>query len=327
MYRITLRPLNDQTMSKLMFFFLAVLLAWPAFSQTLSVPGGTSGISNNTFNGNVGIGTIPSGFSRLHIYNSGSTFLNLDKASISFESGIQFSKAGNVLFYLYSDDTNDALKIQGTSQSGENDGSPRMEFPFSNRNIHMALSGGSVGIGTNSLTERLTISGGGIALDADQPIRGAGKWLISGNAGAVMVGSANTGVNLRLMAGDGNPRIFVDGTSGGVGIGTQSMGSYKLAVQGKIGAHEINVTTNGWSDYVFHSDYKLRPLSEVQQYIKENHHLPEVPSEKEVLTNGQNLGEMNAILLKKIEELTLYVIELEKENDNLKTRVERIERK
>jgi hypothetical protein len=112
---------------------------------------------------------------------------------------------------------------------------------------------------------------------------------------------------------------FILTNAGNVGIGTTTPGSYKLAVEGKIGAREVNVTTAAWSDYVFHADYKLRPLSEVQQYIEENHHLPEVPSEKEVLANGQNLGEMNVVLLKKIEELTLYVIELNKEIKSLKS--------
>jgi hypothetical protein len=97
-------------------------------------------------------------------------------------------------------------------------------------------------------------------------------------------------------------------TNGNVGIGTTTPGSFKLAVEGKIGAREVNVTTSAWSDYVFKPDYQLRSLTEVDQYIKENQHLPDVPSEKEVLKNGQDLGEMNAILLKKIEELTLYMI-------------------
>lgn len=305
---------------------LSLVLALTAFSasaQTIYVPSGTSGIGNNTTNGNVGIGiATPSAGARLHVYNSSSnTFVNIDKPSGSYEAGIQFSKAGYVQFYLWNDNDSDALKIEANGLAGENDATPRMEFPFSNKNIHMALSGGSVGIGTTTLTEKLNVSGGGIALDADQPLRGGGKWLISGNAGAVTVGTANPGVHLRLMAGDVNPRIFIDGTGGGVGIGTSSVGSYKLAVEGKIGAREVNVTTGAWSDYVFKSDYKLMPIAEVEKFISENQHLPEVPSEKEVLAGGQNLGEMNAILLKKIEELTLYIINQQKQIDELKQKV------
>ncbi len=79
-------------------------------------------------------------------------------------------------------------------------------------------------------------------------------------------------------------------------------------------AKEIVVTTdeNYWSDYVFEDGYQLRSLKEVEQFISTNGHLPDVPSAKEVTENGQDLGRMDAILLRKIEELTLYIIELEK---------------
>jgi len=85
-------------------------------------------------------------------------------------------------------------------------------------------------------------------------------------------------------------------------------------VDGKIVAKEFYVTTNinYWSDYVFEKDYRLRPICEVEEYIAEHGHLPDVPSAEEVSEQGQDLGRMDAILLRKIEELTLYVIELEK---------------
>ena len=75
---------------------------------------------------------------------------------------------------------------------------------------------------------------------------------------------------------------------------------------------EVTVETSGWSDYVFNKDYQLKPLAEVEQYVKENKHLPDIPSAEEVKDNGVNLAEMNALLLKKIEELTLYNIQMEK---------------
>ncbi|MBL4652559.1 MAG: hypothetical protein JKY53_06795 [Flavobacteriales bacterium] len=77
-----------------------------------------------------------------------------------------------------------------------------------------------------------------------------------------------------------------------------------------------------WPDYVFEKKYDLMSVHEVEQYIKENKHLPGVPSEKEVLENGIDLGAMDAAILKKVEELYLYVIELKKENDFLKSEVE-----
>jgi hypothetical protein len=90
-----------------------------------------------------------------------------------------------------------------------------------------------------------------------------------------------------------------------------------LRVNGKIDANEVEVSLNHWNDYVFHDDYKLMPLSELESFVNANKHLPEIPSEKEVIENGINIGEMNALLLKKIEELTLYVIELKKQLDQL----------
>ena len=71
-----------------------------------------------------------------------------------------------------------------------------------------------------------------------------------------------------------------------------------------------------WKDEVFKDDYNLLSINEVEKYISENGHLPDIPSEAEVMENGINVGEMNALLLQKIEELTLYVIELEKKIEN-----------
>ena len=114
---------------------------------------------------------------------------------------------------------------------------------------------------------------------------------------------------------------------GNVGIGTVNPGSFKLAVEGKIGAREVQVTlSNPFPDYVFDSKYKLRNLSSLENYINENKHLPNVPSAAEVEKNGGiELGSMNTKLLEKVEELTLYIIEinkkvekLEKENEALK---------
>jgi hypothetical protein len=110
---------------------------------------------------------------------------------------------------------------------------------------------------------------------------------------------------------------FVLTNAGNVGIGTVNPQSL-LAVNGTITSKEVNVTLTGWSDYVFHTSYNLRPLSQVESFIKENKHLPEIPSAKEVEANGVNLGEMDALLLKKIEELTLYMIEMKKENEEMK---------
>lgn len=83
---------------------------------------------------------------------------------------------------------------------------------------------------------------------------------------------------------------------------------------------------NVWADYVFNADYRLKTLDEVKEYIEKNKTLPDVPSENEVLKNGLNVADMNALLLRKIEELTLYVIDLQKQNHQLTRRVEELEK-
>src|ERR1700761_839125 len=82
-----------------------------------------------------------------------------------------------------------------------------------------------------------------------------------------------------------------------------------LTVNGTTHTKEVLVNLTGFGDYVFNSDYNLRSLTEVKDYIDKNHHLPDVPSETEVVKNGLKLGEMDVTLTKKIEELTLYLIE------------------
>ncbi|MBV4358898.1 hypothetical protein [Pinibacter aurantiacus] len=112
--------------------------------------------------------------------------------------------------------------------------------------------------------------------------------------------------------------------SGNVGIGTAAP-SEMLAVNGNIRAQKVIVTTNGWADYVFESSYKLPALDSIAAFIKTNKHLPEMPAAAAVEKDGQDLGEIQKLLLKKIEELTLYTIQLQQENKDLKSRVEKLE--
>jgi uncharacterized protein YaiE (UPF0345 family) len=109
---------------------------------------------------------------------------------------------------------------------------------------------------------------------------------------------------------------------GNVSIGTPNHQGYKLAVAGNVIAESIKVAVEGnWPDYVFSPSYKLSSLQETEQFIKINNHLPEIPSASEVEKEGINLGEMNSKLLKKIEELTLYLIEQNKRASALETRM------
>jgi len=140
-----------------------------------------------------------------------------------------------------------------------------------------------------------------------------------------------TGLNqwetkIKIGEGEGpNTKLLFNPDGGNVGIGTTNPDA-KLAVNGKIHSKEVKVDLIGWSDFVFFKDYKLPTLKEVENHIKEKGHLKDIPSAKEVEKNGFFLGEMDAKLLQKIEELTLYTIEqekkiekIQKENKSLKT--------
>lgn len=104
--------------------------------------------------------------------------------------------------------------------------------------------------------------------------------------------------------------------NGHVGIGTLDA-THRLNVKGTIRAEEIIVET-GWADFVFKKDYQLPTLEEVKKHIEENKHLPGIPSEKEIKENGIGLSEITTKMMQKIEELTLYVIQQNKEIEDLK---------
>ncbi|MGE5382714.1 MAG: hypothetical protein ACM3PX_04720 [Omnitrophica WOR_2 bacterium] len=94
-------------------------------------------------------------------------------------------------------------------------------------------------------------------------------------------------------------------------LGQAGQDPISLNVNGIINAKEIKVSTNSWSDCVFNENYKLSSLNDVRKFIFENNHLPGVPTASEVISNGINVGEMNVILLQKVEELTLYILQLQ----------------
>lgn len=191
---------------------------------------------------------------------------------------------------------------------------------------------GNVGIGTVSPSATLDIENGN-ALVSNDMLGGLGGQISIRNGygnqnGAVRLNLNNggavswikgivTGVNTNLGSAIvfGVPSNTSDGIevmritgNGFLGIGTTTPDS-RLSVNGTIHSKEVKVDVTGWPDYVFKQNYKLLSLIDVKSYIDKNNHLPDMPSEKIIAEDGLNLGEMNKLLVKKIEELTLYLIE------------------
>jgi len=121
-----------------------------------------------------------------------------------------------------------------------------------------------------------------------------------------------------------NPNKVIFKTNGNVGIGTTSPDA-KLAVNGDIHAKEVKVDLIGWPDYVFEKGHKTPTLEEVEKHIQEKGHLINIPSAKEVGENGIQLGEMNKLLLEKIEELTLYTLQQQRELEKQKASKQKLE--
>lgn len=162
-----------------------------------------------------------------------------------------------------------------------------------------------------------------------------GRYVKSSNTNSHVIGTGNNAsyyldnnIPNSLMIGYNSniPTLFISPSVGNnqigkVGIGTTNVNcgsncdGYSLFVIGGIKTELITVeiaSTSGWADYVFEEDYKLPSLFEIEDFIKKNKHLPGVPSSEEVHANGIDLAKMDATLLKKIEELTLYIIEQQK---------------
>ena len=215
---------------------------------------------------------------------------------------------------------------------------------------------GNVGIGATELEEKLTVNGNIKLKGTNRKIiapdgltivgctgeyapatlkldQASNTYLYGGNGGGSTeynVILAHTGSQAWGRVGIGtnipDERLHVNGNSiitGNVGIGTTSL-DYKLNVNGTIKAKEIKVKAD-WSDFVFADNYKLMSLDKLEQHIKVNKSLPGIPTEKEVKENGVKVGEMQAKLLEKVEELTLYVIEQNKKISELEEKIARLE--
>lgn len=115
--------------------------------------------------------------------------------------------------------------------------------------------------------------------------------------------------------------------TGKVGIGVpKDLFNSMLAVKGGVHAESVKVEMGSWADNVFQKDYPLMSLAEVEKFIALNSHLPEIPSEKQILKGGLDLGEINKLLLKKIEEMTLYLIKKDKEDFRKQSQIDSLRR-
>jgi hypothetical protein len=173
---------------------------------------------------------------------------------------------------------------------------------------------GYVGIGTVNPEQPLTVYGKGVFFPHRIGSGDARSFQIDYNATNPTFIDNNYPVVLKT--GGGNQPLILDAAR--IGIGTSSP-DQMLTVNGTVHAKEIKVDTSiPAPDYVFEPTYKLPLLRDLKTYLDANHHLPEIPSAKEIEKDGLNLSEMNLKLLKKVEELTLYVIEKDKEIKDVK---------
>ncbi len=241
----------------------------------------------------------------ISLYKPGSLTLRANKGDIAITTskGNFLSKADNYYFRTNTLGANSAMMIKNN---------------------------GNVGIGTANPSQKFQVDKGNIL------VRGINNFASSGNEAIIYFGDVNhyiksvngSGLKIGIGAADA---IFIQQGTRNVGIGTSNLGSsLKLTVEGKVGAREfIAVSTDliNWPDYVFQKNYELMPLSDLENYISNNQHLPDVPSASEVEINGIALGEMNSKLLQKIEQLTLYIIDQNKKIENLQKKVDVLENK
>ncbi len=297
---------------KKIYTTLVALLAIAQISYAQTWSGNGTDIYFNT-SGKVGIGTSTPGF-KLDVNG----VIN----STSYMSNIE------------------GMYVDGATGMGMNNVSGTLSFRTNNVDSRMVInSSGNVGIGTASPGSDLTIAQGGKGISFDnggagyfgtfafnRESRTGAIFNSSGNAFQINNGNGiDKSLHIQVYNGAGaniNPdALTINGTNGGVGINTAAVpANYHFAVNGAAIVTSMTVKLyNAWPDYVFKKGYDLPTLSEVSNYIIKNNRLPDMPSEDQVSKNGINLGELVTLQTKKIEELTLYLIEKDKELKELKS--------
>jgi hypothetical protein len=178
------------------------------------------------------------------------------------------------------------------------------------------LSNGNIGIGDQNPQSKLVLKDSNQVLSFLTNQKLTGVWPPVSEPLTMTIQSSGVAAG-NIAFATGNNEVMRIQAGGNIGIGTTNPDA-KLTVNGTIHSKEVKVDLNvPIPDYVFANDYKLRSLQEVENYVNQNSHLPEIPSAKEFEKNGMQLGEMNMALLKKVEELTLYAIEQQKNTEKL----------
>jgi hypothetical protein len=237
----------------------------------------------------------------------------------TFTSLHYFDQNGDVGFGIGTDDPPKArLDIKSSSNSSSTNA--LMLRNLDGDTMMRVRNNGYVGIGYNgnSYGRPLNVQGTGMNFYYNATTFG----------GAVFPDADN---NLVLWSNNAGPgqNVVLQPSWGQVTIGTYTPAAgYKVSINGKLICEEARVQLSGsWPDYVFSKNYKLPNINELEKYIRKNNHLPNMPSAAEVeKQKGFDLGDMQKRLLEKVEELTLYVIQLKKENEQLQKRIEAVEK-